>query len=210
MASGALVDRPSFAHRAGDRLRRDHRRRHGLGEGVRTVSAEALQPQRHIASHADGASAIHAGRPARTRHQDRVAARVDRAGVVSQYRRSDRHFAEPDIGRSGWTGRRGGGGIGAAAGAIPDPHHHTGPRGAERAAAALPGQADRPFAASDQGPGVVIGSASERRTARRIIATTATTSGTGRAARDGGRESGRCGVRRRGRCPAGGWRAGPN
>ena len=45
MASGALVDRPSFAHRAGDRLRRGHRRRHGLGEGVRTVSAEALQPE---------------------------------------------------------------------------------------------------------------------------------------------------------------------
>ena len=109
------------------------------------------------------------GRPARTRHQDRVAARVDRAGVVSQYRRSDRPFAEPDIGRSGWTGRRGGDGIGAAAGAIPDAHHHTGPRGAERAADALPGQADRPFTASDQGPGVVIGSASERRTACRII-----------------------------------------
>ena len=35
--------------------------------------------------------------------------------------------------------------------AIPDAHHHAGPRGAERAAAALPGQADRPFAASDQG-----------------------------------------------------------
>ena len=65
--------------------------------------------------------------------------------------------------------RRGGDGIGAAAGAIPDAHHHTGPRCTERAAAALPGQADRPFTASDQGPGVVIGSASEGRTACRII-----------------------------------------
>ena len=141
----------------------------GSREGVRTVSDEARQPQRHTASHADGASGIHAGRPARTRHQDRVAARVDRAGVVSQYRRSDRHVAVPDIGRSGWTERRGGDGIGAAAGAISDAHHHAGPRCAERAAAALPGHADRPFAASDQGPGVVIGSASEGRTACRIM-----------------------------------------
>ena len=75
----------------------------GSPKAYARVSAEALQPQRHIASHADSASDIHAGRPARTRHQDRVAARVDRAGVVSQYRRSDRHVAVPDIGRSGWT-----------------------------------------------------------------------------------------------------------
>ena len=80
---------------------------------------EARQPQRHTASPADGASGLHPGQPARTRHQDRVAARVDRAGVVSQYRSGDRHFAEPDIDRSGWTEHGSDDCIGAAHGASP-------------------------------------------------------------------------------------------